>query len=564
MHSIQLIQLKKYLKKELDSYIDVSDAIKGQEEQSFYTRAFAFFALKTLSEVDADSISDCITDDFKDNGIDALFYQKEENTLWLVQSKWKNDASGSFSTGETLTFISGIKDILDFEEKKDRFNEKIKNKEDSIIGATDNFNIKFKCIMACTSNNLSKETIDLINDFVTEMNKDGDYFEICNFRLSDAHQAIKYEGRPINIDIDLTNWGLIEQPYQTYYGQVYAIDIANWWLEHKEKLSSKNIRGFKGDTVINQKIVMTLLNNSDDFFYLNNGITITCKSIKYKRIPPNRDHNGFICEDISVVNGAQTVGCIGEAFKIDPEKLKNVKVMVKLVSLDTAPENFGDLVTNATNTQNKVSNKDFASKDKIQIKLQKELSLEGINYYIKNYENIQKNENNFDLEDAAISLACQNNDIALANIAKGQVGKLFEDINKKPYIDLFNESTTYLQVKRVVKVMYLLDKEISPKRNRRTNKDLEPRAKMFYIHGNRFLLHMVFQTISKLILNGYDENEFEEFVEGQAFIKKINKIAELGIYHQENLYPNSALHQLYKNRVKCEDLKNHILNDLLK
>ena len=102
------------------------------------------------------------------------------------------------------------------------------------------------------------------------------------------------------------------------------------------------------------------------------------------------------------------------------------------------------MITNATNTQNKVSNKDFASKDKLQQKLHKDLSLDGINYYIKNYEGIQKNAESFDIEDVAIALACCSDDISLVNIAKGQVGKLYEDITKKPYTTLFNESTIFL------------------------------------------------------------------------------------------------------------------------
>ena len=89
-----------------------------------------------------------------------------------------------------------------------------------------------------------------------------------------------------NIDIDFINWGKISEPYCAYYGQVYAADIADWYNKYKEKISSKNIRGFKGETAINERIIDTLLTVPENFFYFNNGITMICKDIKSKRNPP--------------------------------------------------------------------------------------------------------------------------------------------------------------------------------------------------------------------------------------------------------------------------------------
>ena len=73
------------------------------------------------------------------------------------------------------------------------------------------------------------------------------------------HSSIKTEGNPINIDMDFISWGKIEEPFTAFYGQVYATDIACWYNNYAEKLSSKNIRGFKGETSINEKIIDTLL-----------------------------------------------------------------------------------------------------------------------------------------------------------------------------------------------------------------------------------------------------------------------------------------------------------------
>ena len=331
------------------------------------------YSLRVLTDMEAENLRDTITDGFNDNGIDALYYQKEGHILWIVQSKFKDNGQGAIEQGEVLKFTNGIKDIITFEDKKERFNEKIKNKEAEILDALEDFNIKFKCVLAYSSNDLSEHIQNSINNLKDELNKDGDYIDFLYFDLKKLHSSIKTEGNPINIDMDFISWGKIEEPFTAFYGQVYATDIACWYNNYAEKLSSKNIRGFKGETSINEKIIDTLLTSPEHFFYFNNGITILCKNVNYKRNPPNREHNGFSCEDISVINGAQTVGCIATAYNKNPEKIKDVKVLVRLISLNNVPDELGDLITNATNTQNKVSNKDFASRDKIQINLHKEL-----------------------------------------------------------------------------------------------------------------------------------------------------------------------------------------------
>ncbi len=559
MKTLQLNQLKRYLENNFTSIIDISDVAEEQNKTIFFSRALAFYALKTLANVDSDIINDCITDGYNDNGIDAIFYQRDEHILWLVQSKFKESASGAIEDGDVLKFTKGIRDIIEFNAKQERFNDKIIAKSSEINDALEDYNIKFKCVLAYSSNDTSAHMKNTMNDLLNEINTDGEYLSVEYFGLKEQHDALKAEGNPINLDIDLNNWGKINEPYCAYYGQVYAVDIANWYQNYKEKLSSKNIRGFKGETIINEKIIETLLQTPERFFYFNNGITIICKDITYKRNPPNHEHNGFCCFDVSVVNGAQTVGCIAEAYNRDSEKIKDVKVLVRLISLKDTPNDFGDLITNATNTQNKVSNKDFASKDKIQIKLMKDLYLDGINYYIKNYEGIQKNAKSFDLEDVAIALACSSDDISLVNVAKGQVGKLYEDINKRPYTTLFNEQTKYYQIKHIIKVLFAVDEYIEQFRNRKNIHSLNSRERGFYIHGNRFLLHLLYSIIPKEFLFGYNDDKIDNYINSKELERNCKKLADIAIQCQENLYPNAALHQLYKNKDKCTIIKNEVI-----
>lgn len=128
-------------------------------------------------------------------------------------------------------------------------------------------------------------------------------------------------------------------------------------------------------------MVDTLTKAPDDFWYFNNGITLLGTSVKKARAGGNRrDVGHFVCSGASVVNGAQTVGQIGTCFAKLDDIPEHAHVLVRLISLEGVPEGFDEKIARATNTQNRVEGRDFASLDANQRRLQHELKLDGIEY----------------------------------------------------------------------------------------------------------------------------------------------------------------------------------------
>lgn len=84
------------------------------------------------------------------------------------------------------------------------------------------------------------------------------------------------------------------------------------------------------------------LNNSPELFkYFNNGISILCDSINKTAFGgTNTDLGIFGCTNIQIVNGAQTVGTIGEFYKNPQQNSPNAEVFVKIISLEGAPSDF--------------------------------------------------------------------------------------------------------------------------------------------------------------------------------------------------------------------------------
>jgi hypothetical protein len=106
-----------------------------------------------------------------------------------------------------------------------------------------------------------------------------------------------------------------------------------------------------------------------NFWYFNNGITAITDKIEYF----HKDSTNVKIKGIQVINGAQTVFSIYEAYKnaSDSEREKMDEYgLITLRTVTTGGDNFDLKVTRYTNSQNPISERDFHSNDEVQKRLQ--------------------------------------------------------------------------------------------------------------------------------------------------------------------------------------------------
>jgi hypothetical protein len=557
MSKLHVNHIRTTIEKSFKGKIDTSDLLTRPQEEidkAILTRGLAAYCLYVLAATDIDNAVKSIVDGYNDNGIDAILFDRNPKILWLVQSKWIESGNGEPETGEVKKFTSGVLDLLDL--KLDRFNSRVNAKETELTEALDDPSVRINIVIAYTGQNCSEHNLRAIQDLLKELNDPSELARFYSFTLKDAHKALtgSIVGNPITIEIALSNWGPIEGPYQAFYGLINASDIAPWWTEHRARLFSDNIRNFIGLTEINESILGTLSNEPENFWYFNNGITALCRNISKKPLGGgDRNMGYFVCEGVSIVNGAQTVGCIGHALERSPDKFKVAKVLIRLISLKDCPTDFGVRITKATNTQNKIEKRDFVSLDPEQERLRTELLLEGKTYhFIRTDENILPDDANYLLEEATVALACSNEDYSLSIQAKREIGKLWEDITKKPYTDIFNADVTATELWRSIEVF----RAVNTKLKSMEKATRQGRERSFYIHANRFLLHLVFQKIPKNATR--DPNYgFETFVK-DALPHVIQELIEPCRLKVEEMYPTSLIHQIFRNFTKCKTLKDSI------
>ncbi|WP_347883682.1 AIPR family protein [Pseudomonas aestiva] len=137
-------------------------------------------------------------------------------------------------------------------------------------------------------------------------------------------------------------------------------------------LFDSNVRDFMGLNRVNEDIKETLENeNSPDFWWLNNGVTILASSA-------NITGKSIQADDIQIVNGLQTTESIFRHISTSSLKDDDRCVLVKVIV--TTDASVRDSIIRATNNQTDVELASLHATDKIQRDIEDIMSRHGLYY----------------------------------------------------------------------------------------------------------------------------------------------------------------------------------------
>ncbi|MHC4327504.1 MAG: AIPR family protein [Planctomycetota bacterium] len=559
MSIIHIQRIRNAIEKLFAGKIDLSDHSKRKQEEkerAFLSRGLSAYVLNVMANIDASQAGKAVTDGFDDNGIDAIYFDKMQRVLYVVQSKWISEGKGGIKQQDSKKFLDGFRDLVNL--RLGRFNERTKSKEDELRAALYDSEVNFVLILAHTGTGpISEHVQGDLDTLVGEMNTPDEVVSYEVFNQKRIYDAVSGHAQrhKINLEIMLHEWGYVQEPYRAYYGQVDAGTISDWWGANGRNLFARNIRDFRGSTDVNDSLTTTLRNKPQNFWYFNNGITILCSKISKKPIGGSARESGiFECEGVNVVNGAQTVGVIGTLGESLASEKASSRVLVRLISLESCPQGFDKEVTRATNTQNRIERRDFASLDPNQQRLASELLLDGKRYAYKSGDEIGSEEEGCSITEATIALACANDDVSLAIQAKREIGRLWDNMEQPPYSKLFNDNTTAVELWRAVEIMRIVEKKLKEIAYTRP-----PRGDMVAIHGNRLILHCVFMDPK---IKGFRANN-AKFTQLKDIVKEKTEAVFVASAEDVELnFENSYLATLFKNLQKCRDIRDRLLKKL--
>lgn len=556
MGILQVQQVRNRLESDFVSHIDITDVSNHGDVTNFQlTRALTAFVMMKRSKLSAEEAAQSVVDGEGDNGIDGIAIVPDESKIILVQAKWSGAGKGSAEAAEMLKFREGVNDLLSLRWQK--FNEKVHARESELQAILMQPDIKVEIVFAHMGTGaLATPVGEIMEDFVADQNDSvNDALAFVYLGQAQLHRMLVEEQQAGDIDlsVSLSDWGAIEGPPKAVYGYVRGSDVAEWFNANGVQLLAQNVRVFLGASEVNKSIKETAISAPEQFWYLNNGITVLCKSFE-KTLAGGSDRRSgtYTISGASVVNGAQTVGSLASlSGEVHKEALDQVRVTVRFIALDEADEDFGNRVTRATNTQNRIGGRDFVGLDPEQNRLRDEFAVDGLAYAVRNGEVEPEYSFGCSFDEAVVALACSSDDVNLTTQAKREISRLYLDTTRSPYKGLFNAQTTSTAIWRRVQVMRQVDAFLaSPIRVWS-----DSREKGFAVHGNRLILHLVFMQLDRKAL----DNPKSSWTLDPSFLEAAATLAYEKTKETAESNYDGYLASLFKNAKKVKVIRDAAL-----
>jgi hypothetical protein len=438
-----LTPLKKLLKERFVPHLPplLGNGAAADKDEKQVARAFSAFFLQKRFDLDIKTASQSVIDDYNDHGIDAIYYHEPEKILYLVQSKLK--ASDQFQLSEAQSFISGLELLLnkDFE----RFNQNVQNMLPAIEEALDECN-SIQLVIAYVSSGITIQAQNELKQKLSALIDNGEaqlQEKYQEFGPDLVEQAMRDEQAVITVNekIGVYKCSTMQGSRKAVFGLAKLNDLIALHEKHGRSLYEKNIRYFIGGgrRGVSAAIKDTLLNEPQNFFYLNNGITLIGNHVETKSVI--KGHNGsrnVSVQGLSVVNGAQTIASAAQFLEQYPEAdISQAKVMVTVIN--TGNDDFHKRVTKARNLQNPVDLSNFAALDDNQERLRQEMALFGVEYQYRPHRQSAGGIPTIAIENLAKALACLHGDIRFGARLKSEPAQ-FTTEGHESYTCLFSDT----------------------------------------------------------------------------------------------------------------------------
>jgi len=548
-----------------------ADWTPEQHDTDRLSRSLAAYALVGLCNIDEATAASGITDGRNDGGIDALFYDRTNNRLVLVQAKFKRRGTAP-SQDEILKTINGLKALQN--RRFDEFNEAIRNRLDEVEVALDTPSVQLVLAVTFVGDNLGPHVISDLNALQAEMNRLNHRMSWQTAGLSQIHEWLVAEQTPAtaNAQIVLENWAAITEPVKAVYGQLSVISLAELVQEHGTALFERNIRHYLGSVGVNVSIEETVRRRPRDFFYLNNGITAIAETVE--QAGGNETRCVFGLKNVSIVNGAQTAGAIANAA-MSGTLSAEAKMLITIIETGAEGDSLSKRITRARNHQNAIRGVDFAGLDPNQERLRRELALASITYHYRSSAEARvKRDDAFVIEEAALAIAClsfkiltsdqirdrksrgQSIDNAIEYVvtAKKAIGRLWEQEGTL-YGRLFPSTLSGVRMCRLVQIYRLID-QILADTERSENSYFR---RVFFRHGRYFIMAFVGHCLpditnrSNLFLSEPDE---------ASLSLCINELSELIYAESESLQGIKGYLSIFRNLSDSQPLADRVLRRL--
>lgn len=468
----------------------INQQFREQESVSFLR-----IVTSLITGLDHAEIDEFITDGGNDLGADAIHFDINDEDkrfkIYVLQAKY-NKAScerGVFNQNIEEEVINKFKNIFDYfatgTSEGIGINERVKGKKDEYLSLLDDGYILDEIFFISSNLGLSPaENVKAIFDRWIDLNPSRDKIKYYHYGIEEIFNKIQESETPNISDTLHLHGRYFEYSTPDVKGLISTISANELIKVHEkfgDKLFQQNVRYYLGENAINKKIIRSASEAStkDKFWFLNNGITIVCED--YEKTSTQLENINVHLKNFNIVNGAQTTRSLHEVFK----KVGNVDEVKVLLKIFKAGSNLSDLITESTNSQNPVNNRDLRSNDEIQRLMEDSLKDRGYYYQRKRNQWLNVSRDKI-IDNFTVAQTCHSFYKGKPHEARNQKSKLFGD--DAVYSTIFNER---LSPEKVIFLHKLYQKVSTILRilKRRSDlslqSDIMDRSKFFLLHALR-------------------------------------------------------------------------------
>lgn len=342
-----------------------------------------------------DEVEEAITDGPNDRGIDALHIVESEEAaeVFIFQSKYRDShktTSRTINENEVLKIKHFLEELFHkSKELSECPNFKLKEATSRIWDLHSSGKIcTYRIVFCSNGSGLSKPTLDILSSLCR------DYAQVTyeTYGAAEFVRDLSSEGRVSESgQLQVVGKEILERTDGDIRGVIASIDAKSFIdliclgpeKTIKRHVFDDNLRVFLGSQGgYNPAIIATATSpDSHLFWYLNNGITITCRNFSYNKGHVNPT---LRLENFQIVNGAQTSHSLLEAFRQEPESFDNIVLMVRVYA--TEREDIAERVAVTTNSQARIQRRDLRANHQALKKL--ELALGERGYFFERKRNL--------------------------------------------------------------------------------------------------------------------------------------------------------------------------------
>ena len=358
---------------------------------------FPYGVVKCYFKKDDSEVSD-ILDNLKNNdfGIDGFFVDEEIKKVIFLQFKTSESDNGEGKIEDKdLSFLDDVEKRLNNLSDNHTNRRVIEIRNEYISCCKEEGYLVEKYFFCSFKDEKLKERQEKYRDLKI-IDLDGIYDSLDEYEKEDRENPEFFSIEFIDPENkkDGENKGDIfyyapKYRNKTSVGIIDGMEVIRLMDEYGHSLFDKNVRYFLGANKINKKMGETINDNPEDFYYYNNGITITCVKME-------KEGRGLKLTRPQIINGAQTLSTIYETYKTnESSKAKNkgdnhyqqIKLLAMVIHVAKDEDHkFAQNITKYRNANNPIKLSDYKGNCKIQEAIQKKMYELDYFYCIKRGE----------------------------------------------------------------------------------------------------------------------------------------------------------------------------------